>query len=222
AAIVEACVLLFELGCGDGDELVRRARLELEKAIRLDEGAPEVQLAAATVALRVDWSPAAAEAVLRRVLAARPRNAAAAVSLAESLVSTNAGGAGRIAKNVSRSGCCSTGLLVRAARVLYFAQRYDDALEVFGDAVRRAPDAAVSRLELAAACAKRGDVERAVDECNRALDTHVGRAVMVAAAGNAARACGDRARYDACWRALRRLHQQAPVPACAFALIETS
>src|SRR5262249_60458329 len=43
-----------------------------------------------------------------------------------------------------------------------------------------------------------------------------------AAAGNAAPARADRARYDLCWRALRRLHQEEPVPACAFDLIETS
>jgi len=50
----------------------------------------------------------------------------------------------------------------------------------------------------------------------------VGRAILAAAAGNAARARGDRARYDLCWRALRRFHQEEPVPACAFDLIETS
>jgi len=225
AALVEACVVRLEQGGEAHEEIAGRARRELKTALRLDASAPEVQFAAAEMAFRVDWSPAIAESRLRCVLAARPGHTRAAVRHAECLAATGSGfDAAEIAMDVVRAGGSSNGTLLRAGRVLHFARQYADAVAVFEDVLRTAPQTAVARFDLALTFAKGRDRdrERALAECERALASHEGRAIAAAAAGNAAKAQGAVARHEMFRSVLNRLHQRTPVPACCFALIDAT
>jgi serine/threonine-protein kinase len=226
AAIVEASIALMETGCGaDRDRLARTARAELERANDADAAAPEVLFAAAEVAYRLDWSLAAAESRLRQVLAVRPGNWRARLRLAECLVVTGKfSDAIEMARDAAERQPLSPQTLLRVGRVLHFARDYDEAMRVFTAALERVPDSVVGRFDLALTAAKHGDASRARarEECDRALSTREGTALMAAALGNAARARGKFAEYESAKRLLQALHDESPISACCFEILDAA
>jgi Flp pilus assembly protein TadD/TolB-like protein len=224
AGIAEACVGVIEQGCAfDRDQVATRARSELKNALQIDAVEPEVEFAAAEVAYRLDGSPVPAEARLRRVLTVWPGHIRAALRLAECLVVTGTfHDAIMMAREAAERHPRSPGVLRRAGRVFHFANAYGDAARMFSAALDGEPDDVVARFDLALTLAKSGDVSGARAQCDAALASDEGRALAVAAIGNAAKVHGDTAQHDAARRYLCRFQNETTVSACWFRLLDVA
>jgi serine/threonine protein kinase/tetratricopeptide (TPR) repeat protein len=226
AGIVEASIALIETRCAASrDQLGEKARAALARAIDVDATDPDVLFAAAEAAYRLDWSLAAAESRLRQLLAVRSGHWRARLRLAECLVVTGKfSDAIGMAKDVAERQPFSPRTLLRVGRVLYFARDYDEAARVFTAVVERVPDSVIARFDLSLTLAKTGESAhaRAREECDRALSRREGEALMIAALGNAARARGITAAYESAARMLRALHDESPVSACCFGILEAA
>jgi tetratricopeptide (TPR) repeat protein len=162
---------------------------------------------------------------LRQLLAARPGHWRARLRLAECLVITGKfSDAIALARDAVERQPFSARTLLRAGRVLHFARDYDEAMRVFTAALARVPDSAVARFDLALSVAKSGDAAgaRARVECDRAVSTREGTALMVAVFGNTARARGRAAEYESAKRLLYRLQTEGPVPSCCAGILDAA
>ena len=226
AGIVEASIALMETGCGaDRDDLARKARAGLERAIEIDATDPDVLFAAAEVAYRLDWSLATAEGRLRQLLAVRPGHWRARLRLAECLVVTGKfNDAIGMARDAAERQPGSSRTLLRAGRVLHFARDYEEAARVFAAALERVPDSVVARFDLSLTLIRGGDAARARarEECNRALSTREGQALMAAVLGNIARARGNTDGYASAKRVLQALHAESPVSPCCVGILDAT
>ena len=226
AGIVEASIALTETACAaDRDQLARRARAELERAADVDGTDPEVLFAAAEVAYRLDWSLQAAESRLRQLLAARPGHWRARLRLAECLVVTGKfNDAIGMARDAAERQPFSPRTLLRVGRVLHFARDYDEAARAFTAVLERWPDSVVARFDLSLTLAKSGETgqARAREECDRAIETREGKALMAAALGNAARARGRTGEYESARDFLQALHRESPVSPCCFGILNAA
>jgi serine/threonine-protein kinase len=226
SAIVEASIALMETGCpADRDRLAQRARSELERANEIDAADSETLFAAAEVAYRLDWSLGTAEGRLRQLLASRPGHWRGRLRLAECLVSTGKfNDAIALARETVERQPFSPRTLLRAGRVLHFARDYDEAVRVFGAAVERVPDSPVARFDLALTLAKTGEHAhtRYREECDRALVTPDGTALMIAVLGNTARASGHLGEYESAKRLLLAVQKDASLPSCCFGILDAA
>lgn len=222
--IVETCVAMVEQrGRPDADPFVERARLELATALATDPSSVEAQFAAAEIDYRLDWSLDAAESRLRDLLASRPGSVRVRRRLAECLIAAgSAHEAAVLAREAAERDPYSPRTLARAGRVLHFAGQYTDSARMYRAALAILPGAITSRLDLALTLAADNDPGGACIECDRALASLEGQALVVAALGNAVRARGDYHRYQAARRVLDGLESATPIPVVASQLLEAS
>jgi eukaryotic-like serine/threonine-protein kinase len=223
-ALVEACISVVEqCGLPEADRFAIRARRELAIVFETGSWSADVQLAAAEVDYRLEGSLEDAESRLRKVLASRPGSIRARRRLAECLVA-----AGRthdavvVAREAAERDPYSPRTLIRVARVLHFAAEYAESVRLFQAALAIAPREVTARLDLSLTLARQNEPGRACVECDRALASPEGQALLIAALGNAARARGELHTYDAAAGVLRRLAKTTRVPRSASQLLEAT
>jgi predicted Zn-dependent protease len=195
----------------------------LTEALDLDPVAPDVQIAAAAVAFRIDWALDAAAARLREALVRRPGAARIRRRLAECLI---AGGkapeAIATALEAAERDPFSPKTLASVGRVLHFAGEHAQSARMLRAALAIVPDSLIVRLDLAMTLARQGDAGAGCIEMDRALATLEGQAVVIAALGNNARARGDSRQFESARKALVDIQKRTVISPASQELLDTS
>jgi len=190
-------VLAIGFATEPGRELMPRAKEAAERALSLDPGLAEAQLARALVAMYHDWDYAAAKAGIDRAIAVSPSSVDAHfwAEFYYTYVERDFDKAVAANRRAAELDPLDLNVSSRLAQVLLLFDHLDEAIERLEGILRLDPDYMVAYIELADAYARRGDAARAVAAAERAMELsgHAVAAVGVSIAilavlGEAARA----------------------------------
>ena len=171
-------VLAIGFATEPGRELMPRAKEAAERALSLDPGLAEAQLARALVAMYHDWDYAAAKAGIDRAIALSPSSVDAHfwAEFYYTYVERDFDKAVAANRRAAELDPLDLNVSSRLAQVLLLFDHLDEAIERLEGILQLDPDYMVAYVELADAYARRGDAARAVAAAERAMELS-GRAV---------------------------------------------
>jgi TolB-like protein/class 3 adenylate cyclase/Flp pilus assembly protein TadD len=167
------------------EEVIRRAKEAVNKALALDESLADAYNAQAYINFRLEWNWAEAEHNFKKAIELKPGYAKAYERYAFFLALL-----GRSQEALSfmlraqdldpLSASVGTGV----GRVYHFSGQTDKAIEQFKKTLEMAPDYAEALFALGLSYAQKKMYKEAISELKRAIDLSNGRSIMVAALGN--------------------------------------
>jgi tetratricopeptide (TPR) repeat protein len=197
-----------------------RARAAALKALELDETLGEAHATLAYVSAYYDWNWASAEREFQRALELNPNDAETYQSYSRFLAAR-----GRVdealvkMKQAQERNPVPLILKANEAIILYFARRYDQAIEQLRKTLELDPNFAVAHWGLGLAHEQRGAYPDAVAEFQKALATLSSNAMMKASLGHTYAVMGDHPNAQRVLEELSELAKRSYVPSYYAATI---
>ena len=186
AGLADSWALLPLYGSERPADVFPRVRNAAMKALAIDDTSAEANTSLAYVHLFFDWNSPEAEAGFARAIGSNPGYPTAHHWLAF-LHASQARHDESVASAMRALELDPLSLAINAdlGLVLYFARRFDEAIEQFRVTLELNADFAYARFGLALACAASGRIDEAILESRRAVALSPGGSAMLAALGYA-------------------------------------
>lgn len=199
-------------------ESMPKAKEAAGKALQLDDTLAEAHADMGMILFWYDYDWNAAERELRRAIELKPDSADAHAYYGWELVLV-----GRVDEGIaeSRRAVALDPLSVEvnetAGQNLYYARQYDQAIEQLSKTLEMDPDYWIARMYLATAYEAKGDLARAVAECEKARATESAIPWPLAELGHAYGLAGRKSDAENILKELERRSKRSYVPAYNFA-----
>ncbi len=168
------------------DIAFERARVEVEKALEIDETVGEAHVALANINIWCDWDWVGAEREYARALALNPSDAEAHHMYAHYLEAMGrCEEAGREMKRALEFEPLSININSCLGKSLYFARKYDEAIEQLEKSIEMDPNYFYSHAWLGLAYTRKGMCEKAIEGLQKGVTITGITPIMIAALGHA-------------------------------------
>src|SRR5215207_4367616 len=198
-----------------------KAQAAAKRALEIDGGLAEAHVALAATEMFYEWEWAAAERELRRAIDLSP-DAPDARRLYSYFLTARGRFDEAVAQaelNQRRLDPLSPVSYADLVRALYFARRYDEAVEANRKAREMDPNFAIAHLVAGAAYEQKGKYEEAIAELRQADNVPGGSAEALAALGHALAASGRRTEALRTLEELKRMSEVRYVSPLDFAIL---
>ncbi|MGA2415674.1 MAG: protein kinase [Candidatus Sulfotelmatobacter sp.] len=199
-------------------ESMPKAKEAAGKALQLDDTLAEAHADMGMILFWYDYDWNAAEKELRRAIELKPDSADAHDDYGWELVLV-----GRVDEGIAQSKRAveldplSVEVNETAGQNFYYARQYDQAIEQLSRTLEMAPDYWIARMYLATAYEAKGDLARAVAECEKARATESAIPWPLAELGHAYGLAGRKSDAENVLKELERRSKRSYVPAYNFA-----